>query len=159
MFEMLYLFKIGIVAGVIMGMAAMFLKIIKFTTLDLTKYVGCLLTGQSSGRVNFIAGFVAHLGAAVFFAFVYNYVIRHFKVEISGHNAVYFGIIHTLIAGALILPLLDRMNPCVAQGSIKRMSYFASGYGIPAVITYVIGHIVYAFSVFVLLGFFFMLGH
>lgn len=152
MFEMIYLVKVGLIAGIIMGMAAMILNMIKFTTLDLTKYVGCLLTGHSAGRVNFIAGFVAHLIASAFFAVVYNYLIDHFMIPVSLHNALHFGIIHTLISGCILLPVFDRMNPCVVQGSIKRMSYLASGYGMSAVITYVAGHIMYAVAVFFMLA-------
>lgn len=152
MFEVIYLIKVGIIAGVIMGMAAMVLQMIKFTTLDLTKYVGCLLTGHSTGRVNFIAGFIAHLGASAVFAILYDYLIVHFMIAVSLHNAVHFGIVHTLISGCLVLPVMDRMNPCVAQGSIKRMNYLASGYGVSAAITYTAGHVIYAVAVFFMLA-------
>lgn len=152
MFEILYLAKIGLIAGVIMGMAAMILQMIKFTTLDLTKYVGCLLTGHAAGRVNFVAGFVAHLCASAFFSILYAYILEHFMIAVSLRNAVHFGVLHTLISGCLVLPMFDRMNPCVAQGSIKRMNYLASGYGVSAVITYTAGHIIYAVAVFFMLA-------
>ncbi len=152
MFEMFYLVKVGLTAGIIMGMAAMILNMVKFTTLDLTKYVGCLLTGQAAGRVNFIAGFVAHLIASVVFAILYHYIIVEYVIAVSLRNAVFFGIVHTLISGCFVLPFFDRMNPCVAQGSIKRMNYFASGYGVTAAMTYVVGHVLYAIVVFFMLA-------
>ena len=151
MFEMMYLAKVGVIAGVVMGVAAMILNMIKFTTLDLTKYFGCLLTGQSTGRVNFIAGFVFHLCASAFFAILYDYLIVHFMIVVSLRSAIHFGIIHTIVSGCL-LPVIDQINPCVAQGSVKRMSYLASGYGSTAIVTYVAGHIIYAVTVFFMLA-------
>lgn len=69
--------QIGIVAGFVMGMAAMLLNKIKFTSLDLTRYMGGLLTGQPVGKVNFIAGFSFHMLASVLLAWIYVYGINY----------------------------------------------------------------------------------
>ena len=151
MFEIMYLAKIGIIAGLLIAMVGMFLGMIKFTTLDLTKYFGCLLTGHAAGRINFIAGFVFHMIASVALAILYNFVIVHFNVAVSLKNALHFGIIHILISGCM-LPVFDKIKPCVVQGSIKRMSYFGSNYGISAVVAYVLTHMTYAIAVFFMLA-------
>ena len=151
MLEAFYAIKVGVIAGVVMGMSAMILNMIKFTTLDLTKYSGALLTGQAAGRVNFIAGFCLHIIASGFFGVVYAYLIAHFNIVIALHNAMYFGLIHALISG-YILSVFDKMNPCVAQGSIKRMGYFASNYGMTAVLTFFGLHVIYAEAVFFMLA-------
>lgn len=141
------LFKIGMIAGVAMGLVAMTLNKIKFTTLNLTQYVGALLTGQISGWTNFLAGFIFHLIVSGLLANMYFFVIRMFWIQLTMRNAISFGLVHTLISG-LLLPALDKINPSVAYKTIKPMKYFASGYGATAVVTFVAGHVLYAIIVF-----------
>lgn len=151
MFEALYVAKVGIAAGLIMGMAAMILGMIKFTNLDLTKYMGGLLTGKPSGVVNFVAGFSFHIFVSIILAFVYLFFITNLHISITLQNGIHAGLIHTLISGMLV-HILDRFNPCVTQGSIKGLGYFASNYGITATITFTAGHIIYAIIVFMFLA-------
>lgn len=66
-------------------------------------------------------------------------------------NAVYAGLVHTLISG-ILMHVLDGLNPCVAQGSIRRLGYFAYNYGVTAVITFVAGHVIYAVVIFMMLA-------
>ena len=147
MFEALYVAKVGIAAGLIMGMVAMILNMIKFTTLDLTTYMGSLLTGKPSGTLNFVAGFSFHLLVSIILAFVYLFFITTLHIAITLHNSLHAGLIHTLISGVL-MHVLDRINPCVSQGSVKGLGYFASNYGIPAIITFITGHLLYAVIIF-----------
>ncbi|MFA5999343.1 MAG: hypothetical protein WC747_04975 [Candidatus Babeliales bacterium] len=151
MFEIIYICKVGILAGIIMGMAAMILNLVKFTTLDLTSYMGCLLTKRSSGTINFIAGFSFHLFASAVLALVYVFVIGMFQISLSLHAGIVAGCIHTIISGCL-LPQLDRFNACAAKGKLPRMGYFASNYGTNAIITFTAGHIIYAVVVFWMLA-------
>lgn len=151
MFTMFYLFQVGVIAAVAVGVVAMTLKMLNFTTLDLTKYFGSLLTGQVSGRTNFIAGFVFHLLVGGILANIYLLFIDMFHVAITLKNALMFGGMHTIISGSM-LPLVDRINPCVAQQTIKPMNFFASNYGITAVLTFVAGHMLFAFVVFMMLA-------
>ncbi|OGB86353.1 hypothetical protein A3J41_00790 [candidate division TM6 bacterium RIFCSPHIGHO2_12_FULL_38_8] len=144
---MFLMFKVGVVSGMIMGIAAMILHKIKFTTLDLTRYFGALLTGKASGTVNFISGFIFHLIVSGILGFVYAFAMIRLQISISVVNAVLFGLVHTLISGSF-LPFFDKLNPCVAQGLIRPMGYFASKYGVTAVITFVAGHVIYALCIF-----------
>lgn len=151
MFDTMFVIQSGIIAGIIMGIIAMVLNKIKFTTLDLTKYFGGLLTGQATGTVNFVAGFTLHIFASALIALIYVYLINTFHLIINLRTALHFGIIHTLLSGTM-LAAIDTINPCVAQGTIKRMGYFASNYKITAVITFVVGHMIFAVLVFMQLA-------
>ncbi|MCX5924454.1 MAG: hypothetical protein NTZ68_03460 [Candidatus Dependentiae bacterium] len=151
MFEIIYICKVGILAGIIMGMAAMILNLVKFTTLDLTAYMGCLLTKRSSGMINFIAGFSFHLFASAALALVYVFVIGMFQISLTFVNGLIAGCVHTLVSGCL-LPQLDRFNACVKKGTLPKMGYFASNYGANAMITFTAGHIIYAVIVFWMLA-------
>lgn len=142
------MFKVGVISGMIMGVVAMILNKIKFTSLDLIRYFGGLLTGKASGSVNFVSGFVFHLVVAGCLGLVYEFLIGRLHVSRELHIAVFFGFVHAFISGSS-LPLFDKINPCVAQGLIKPMKYFASGYGITAVITFIACHVLYAICVFI----------
>jgi hypothetical protein len=146
-----FIVQVGVIAGMIMGAIAMVLNKLKFTTLNLTQYFGALVTGKAAGKLNFISGFLLHLLASGFFAWIYLFFIMKFHVALTMVSALLFGVIHTLCTG-MSLPFFDKINLCVVQKTIKPAQCFASGYGITAVITFVAGHVIYALIVFVLLA-------
>lgn len=152
MLMLLYIIKIGLIAGIIMSLVGMALGMLGFTKLDLTTYVGCLLSGQSKGKVPLITGTLFHLFASAFFAVLYAWIIFHaatahqIYIQPTIFYGVIFGLAHTLISG-IILVLLDKINPCVVNKQIPCMGFATSAYGAHAVITYTILHIVYAIIV------------
>lgn len=147
MFFSWYVFKVGVVAGLVMGLVAMGLNLIKLTTLDLTKYFGALLTGQIAGRTNFIAGFLLHVLASGILANLYMIAMQIFSMSVSWQTAGIVGVVHALISG-MILPVFDTLNPCVVQGIMRPMGYLASNYGITGSITFVVEHLFYTGLVF-----------
>src|SRR3990167_996592 len=102
MFELVHVARVGIIAGVVMGMAAMILNLIKFTTLDLTMTMGCLLTRQSKGIIPFVAGFSFHICASAVIAIIYMLIITTFGFNLTFHNSLHIGAIHTIVSGMLI---------------------------------------------------------
>lgn len=150
MISMLLSFKVGLFSSLIIAIPAVILNKIRFTTLDLTTYMGGLLTGQSSGRTNFLAGFIFHIIASVCIVAVYIYFINALCLQLNFGNALHAGCIHALISG-MLMHSLDHINPCVVQGTIKPLGYFGSNYGATAVVTFVFQHVCYAVIVFLML--------
>lgn len=150
MFELIHVARIGIVAGIIMGMTAMILNLVKFTTLDLTMTMGCLLTRQSKGIIPFVAGFSFHIFASAAIAIIYMFIMTTFGFSLTFHNSLHIGAIHTLVSG-ILMHILDQLSVCAKEGSIKAVGYFASNYGTPGIVTFVAGHFIYAIIVIMLL--------
>ncbi len=151
MFSILYLFQTGVISGLLVSVLAIFLGMTKFTTLNLTQYFGALLTGQSSGKVNFIAGFVFHILVSGCLANIYGLILDHFALAVTLRHAMYFGIVHTLISG-IALHLTDKINLCVVQQTLPAMGVFAYKQGVTAFISFVLVHMLFAFFVFFILA-------
>ena len=134
--------KAGLMAGVIMGVIAMMLNMMKVTTLDLTQYIGCMLTGQKSGAVSMAAGLVIHLVMSVIFAFIYVWIAEYLAMPLTPMNGALFGLIHSILGG-IMMPLMDNMNGCVSKGRVKAMNMFAQGHDTTGTITYFGIHILY----------------
>lgn len=141
----------GLTAGITMSIVAIALSITGFTKLNLTEYLGCLLTGQKTGYLSFILGATSHLIFSVVFAYLYIQIVSYFELPITLKTALCMGILNTLFSGIMIKGI-DTINPCVASAKIRAMNFFAYGYGISATITYVLVHIVYSVTFFALMG-------
>ncbi len=59
--HIIYAIKIGIVAGLVMAVVGTVFGLLRFTSLDLTTYTGCMITGSNRGKAPFIAGFLFHI--------------------------------------------------------------------------------------------------
>lgn len=145
-----YSIKVGIIAGLIMAVVAMLLGFARFSSLDLTTYTGCMLTGQNKGKAPFIAGFLFHIFMSAVFGVVYLYLIHFFKIPGTIIYAVALGVANALFSGSCML-ILDVINPCVRNKKVPEMGFMATAQGMRAMITYVTIHIVYAFVVLSLL--------
>jgi ribose/xylose/arabinose/galactoside ABC-type transport system permease subunit len=146
----IYSIKVGIIAGLIMAAVGMILGFARFSSLDLTTYTGCMLTGQNKGKTPFIVGFVFHILMSAVFGVVYLYLIHYFKIPGTILYAVALGVAHSLFSGSCML-ILDVINPCVRDKKVPAAGFMATAQGMRAMITYVIIHVVYAFIVLSLL--------
>jgi len=145
-----YAAKVGIIAGIAIAVLGMALGILKFSTLDLTTYTGCMITNQNKGAAPFIAGFMFHMIASVVLGIAYLYVLHTFDIPGTLVWALALGVIHTLISGSLMF-IFDMINPCVASKKVPRVGFAASAQGLRAVIAFTITHIVFAVIVVTLL--------
>ena len=146
----MYSIKVGIIAGLIMAVVGMVLGMMRFSSLDMTTYTGCMLTGQNKGKTPFIAGFLFHIFMSAVFGVIYLYLIHYFKIPGTIIYAIALGIANSMFSGACEL-VLDVINPCVRSGKVPAMGFMATAQGMRAMITYVFLHIVYAFVVLSLL--------
>jgi hypothetical protein len=146
----IYSIKVGIIAGLIMAVVGMILGFTKFSSLDLTTYSGCMLTGQNKGKAPFIAGFLFHIFMSAVFGVIYLYLIHLFKIPGTIIYAIALGVVNSLFSGSCLL-IMDVINPCVRNKKVPEMGFMATAQGMRAMITYVTLHIVYAFVVLSLL--------
>lgn len=146
----IYAIKVGVIAGVIMAVVGMALGMMKFSSLDLTTYTGCMLTNQNKGKAPFIAGFLFHIFMSAVFGVIYLYLIHYFKIPGTITYAIALGIANSLFSGSCLL-ILDIINPCVRNKKVAELGFMATAQGMRAMINYVIVHIVYAFVVLSLL--------
>ena len=145
-----YAVKVGIIAGLIMAVVGIILGVTKFSSLDLTTYTGCMLTGENKGKAPFIAGFLFHIFMSAVFGVIYLYLIHYFKIPGTIIYALALGVLNSIFSGVCEL-ILDVINPCVRNKKVPALGFMATAQGMRAMVTYVILHIVYAFIVLSLL--------
>jgi hypothetical protein len=148
---MVQLIKFSVISGMTMSAVAMALGMVGFTTLDLGTYLGCLLTGEKSGLISFVAGLAAHLIASVVIAYFYLQAMTYFNMPLSLKTACILGLMNTFCSGIMI-KAIDMIHPCVASKKLQGIGLFASGYGMPGIITYALIHLVFAATFLKLLG-------
>jgi len=141
--SMISIFKIGMVVGLLVDIAIILASKINRKLFNLVSYIGCTFTGTPSGPAVYIVTFLHSIFGSGMLALFYACVIQLFDLELNVQTALMLGIAKTIISGCLI-PLLDRMNPCVKNGSIAPMGLFASNYGTLTVAVLIVGNIVYA---------------
>ena len=52
------------------------------------------------------------------------------------------GAVHWLIAG-MVVPMMDRMHPCVQDGRIQAFGFFGKNYSGIMVMGFLVGHLIY----------------
>ena len=143
MFAMSYIFIVGMVIGLFLDVAIILLHRFHMTKkFYILNYIGCQITGKSSGNLSFIVGLVYSMVASGLLALIYSFVIEHFQLPLTMHTVILLASIKTVISGFL-LPIFDRFNRCVQNGSIAAMGLFGSGNGVKIAILFVLGNIVY----------------
>lgn len=141
----------GIIAGLIMGVFAMAMNMMKYTTLNLTEYMGCMLTGKKTGNSSVAAGFGAHLLASAMFAVIYINIIVSFNLPMNLQTTMFIAASHTMFAG-IMLNVMDKFNQCVAAKKVKAMGMFGINHGNAGIMVYILAHILYTVIVMHLLG-------
>ena len=131
----------GIYGGLATGIWVMMMKMIGFTSMDITTYAGCFITKKNSGFETFIAGLLMHFTLSIIIAFVYFYMFHIIDKQGLGIG-LFVGLIHWAITG-MMLPATDAMNHCVKTGTIMPMKLYASGYGMNGILTFFLGHMLY----------------
>lgn len=144
MFTMIYIFTAGMGIGLLVDAAIILLHRFHMTKkFYIINYMGCLLTGKTSGNSSFIAGFAYSIIASGLLAVIYAFVIKTLQLPPTTHTAILAGSVKTVISGC-IMPILDRNNRCVKNGSIAPMGLFGSDNGLAMSFIFFLGNIVYA---------------
>ncbi|MCX5924339.1 MAG: hypothetical protein NTZ68_02875 [Candidatus Dependentiae bacterium] len=148
--HIIYSFKVGIFAGLIMAAVGMVIGMLKLSSLDLTTYTGCMLTGRNKGAIPFVVGFVFHVLMSAVFGVVYLYLIHTFKIPGTLLYGVALGVANTFFSGSCML-LLDVINPCTRNKMVPYVGFMGTAQGMSSALTYAFIHIVYAVVVLMLL--------
>ena len=146
-----HLVLFSIASAVIMSAAGMLVQLSGFTKLDMGTHLGCLLTGQKSGKKSLLFSLMAHFFAAIVIGYLYLQAIALFKLSLSLKTAIILGLGNTLFSG-IFVKAFDILNPCVDSKSLQGIGFFASGYGVHGIISYTLLHIVFAVSFLLFLG-------
>jgi hypothetical protein len=147
----MYSIKVGIFAGVIIAAVGIIFSFLKLSSLDLTTYTGCMLTGTNKGIAPFIIGSLVHIAASASFGVLYLYLIHTFKIPMNVTYAIALGIAHTFFSGFCML-ILDVINPCTRNKMIPYVGFMGTAQGLSSVLTYTTIHILYAVIVVTLLN-------
>ena len=146
----IYSIKVGLFAGLVIAVVGIILGFFKATTLDLTTYTGCMLSGTNKGPAPFIVGFSVHMIASAGFGVAYLYLIHTFKIPPTLAYALALGAAHTFFSGSLML-LLDVINPCTRNKMVPYVGFMGTAQGLSAMLAYVFTHMLFAVIVFNLL--------
>lgn len=134
--------KAGLKGGMAMGVWAMMMHRAGLSRLSMPTYEGSLLTGTTQGMSTKAAGIGIHLLLSALIAVPYTKVLENEAVPRPIETGLKLGLLHWLIGG-LMLPVMDAMNRTVKSGRETPLQPFASGYGAGAVLTFLIGHLIY----------------
>ncbi len=132
----------GLVAGVIMQIGAMVLNAIGFTKLNIPRYLACLVcSGWGAGPFAIATGI--HLVISIGFAALYAWAFNYFGYGPSWYTGMWFGLVHDLIVGPFVLPVIDMVNQGVKNRTVVPLGIFTTGYGYTGTATFLIGHLIY----------------
>lgn len=109
---------------------------------SMPRYEGGIITGSNKGIASMAAGLMMHLIVSALIAPFYAWAFAEISGRATWRLGIIAGLVHWLIAG-FIVPLMDRMNPCVQDGRIQAFGLFGSNYSGSMVVGYLIGHLVY----------------
>lgn len=129
---------IGAVAMTIMTDTSRALGLIEA---NMSRYQGCLVTGRSEGWTALAAGLATHLMIGAVLALGYAIVFRLVGQATWATGAI-TGFVHWGVAG-LAFPIMDRMNPCVADGRIRGFGIMGKNYGTMMILGLMMGHVLY----------------
>lgn len=133
--------RAGLLGGAAMEAGGWLAHRIGLSRLSMSLYEGSMLTGRTNDPAVRAAGVGGHLLLSTMIALPYALVMERTRRAAPVCGAE-LGVLHWLIAG-LVLPGMDALNPSVRAGQTPPLKVFATGYGGGAVVTFLIGHLLY----------------
>ena len=148
--HIMYSVKVGIFAGLVITVVGMIVGKLRLSSLDLTTYTGCMLTGRNKGTAPFVAGFLFHIIMSAVLGVVYLYLIYTFKIPGTLLYGLSLGVLHTFFSGSCML-VLDVINPCTRNKMVPYVGFMGTAQGMSSVLAYASVHILFAMIVLMLL--------
>lgn len=134
--------KSGVKGAMAMGAWAMMMHHSGLSRLSMPAYEGSLFTGTTQGRRTWALGMGMHLLLSALISIPYARVLEQQSTPRPIHTGLKLGLLHWLLGG-LMLPGMDALNGAVKSGRATPLQPFASGYGRGAMLTFLIGHLIY----------------
>lgn len=132
----------GVIGALVLALMTDLSRGVGLVDANLTRYQGCIVLGRSDGPAPWLAGLAMHLGMGAVLAIGYAVVFALLWGDASWVSGASLGLLHGIAAGAGF-PMLDRLNPCVRDGSIRAFGPFGRGYGWMMTVGLLAGHVVY----------------
>jgi hypothetical protein len=132
----------GVIGGIVMQVWVQFLYRIGFTSLNLIRYLGCVVIGKQTGPLNYLAGTLLHFIISIIDAFTYMFMLHFIWGHTGAIPGFLFGILHANGSGFAII-IFDFISPCVRAGSMPPIKLYARGYGITATIAFMSSILLY----------------
>lgn len=132
----------GIVGALVMSVMTDAARIAGMIDANLTRYQGCILTGQCEGSAPWAIGLGMHLAMGAVLAIGYALIFSVLWGHASWVNGLLIGAFHGLAAGAGF-PMLDALNPCVRDGRMRGFGMFGKEYGVMMVMGLLAGHLAF----------------
>lgn len=132
----------GLVGGVAMSVLMTVARKMGLVDANMARYEGCMITRRYEGADTYVAGLVMHLVLSVLVAFVYAWAFALLWEQASWTLGLVLGLGHWAIAG-IMLPVMDRMNPCVRDGRIEGFGAFGSGRGAMMIAGFLMSHLAF----------------
>lgn len=132
----------GIAGAVVMAAMMTVARKMGLSVANMPKYQGCMITRKSEGATPVVAGMVMHLVISALIAVLYAWAFEAVWGEATWYWGLVNAVVHWLIAG-FVVPMMDRMNPCVKDGRIKGFGLFGKNYSGIMVVGFLMGHLVF----------------
>jgi hypothetical protein len=110
---------------------------------DLVRFLGTMITGNSTPLLWWPAGLVLHAAVGAVWAIFYAYFFWSTFDLRPPVQGLLFVTIPILLAGLVMLPQLALMHPLVLSGEIPRPGLFSFGIGWGGPTAIVLGHAIY----------------
>lgn len=130
----------GIVASLVFSMFTGMARAMGMTTMSIEKTLGAMF-GEGSAAA--VGGWAMHLASGVIFALMYAVAFDALGATNGWLVGAEVGLVHGLITGAVIMPMVGMMHPAVKAGRIKAPGLFAINAGAMTPMGLVVGHIIF----------------
>jgi hypothetical protein len=130
----------GVAGATVFSMFAGFARTMGMTKMSIEKILGGMF-GKGTGAA--VAGWIMHYMSSIIFAVIY-VLIFNFLVTTNGwfHGAV-IGLVHGIMFGAIILPMMGIMHPAIKSGDIEAPGFFGVNAGSKTPIVIIVGQIIF----------------
>lgn len=132
----------GAVGGIVMSAMMTLARMMGLVDANMSRYQGCMITKSDRGAGTTIAGLVMHLMISALIAVLYAWVFAAVWGLADWLLGLMVAMVHWLIAG-MVLPMMDRMNPCVKDGRIRPFGAYGKKYGMMMAVGFLMGHLIY----------------
>jgi len=133
-------FIAGVIGGAVMIGFVAIIRGLGITSLDYAMVLGSLFTNNVSGGT-WVLGFIVHLVVSGFIALIYAAVFEAIRAS-NWWLGLLGGAINAIIAGFIVAGYRVPVTGVESVGATSPGA-FAINYGVPALITFIIGYLIY----------------
>lgn len=130
----------GLVAALVFSVFTGMARAMGMTKMSIEKMLGAML---GEGPMADMAGWVMHLASGVAFAGIYAQIFNALGATNGWAAGAAIGLIHGLMIGAIVLPMMGAVHPAVSAGRIEAPGFFGINSGSMTPMGMIVGHIIF----------------